>query len=353
VAERRTVFVLGAGASFEVGMPLGDALRGQIATHLSFRFKGYQPESGSLVIYDAIRQSVQSESDPRKANSAFYAAAARICAAMPQAQSIDSFIDSHRNDKQIELCGKWAIVESILAAEQRSRLCFDPSAGERGIDFGKIENTWFRGVWSLLVQDCTIEQLAKRLGSLTFIVFNYDRCLEQYLYYAIQNYFGASEGRAAELISHLQIFHPYGTVGLLPWQGGRNVHPYGVNPDPIQLMALAEGVKTFTQRQGETGGDIEEMQKSMAESDVVAFLGFAFHPMNMQLIRPREFKEHHPEGPRCFGTALGFSQSNVDEVKNEIGSFFGGPKRSVAVNVRKELTCKELLGEYSRSLKLS
>lgn len=39
---------------------------------------------------------------------------------MPQSISIDNFIDSHKGDKEIELCGKLAIVRAVLEAEAKS-----------------------------------------------------------------------------------------------------------------------------------------------------------------------------------------------------------------------------------------
>jgi hypothetical protein len=45
--KRRTLFVLGAGASFEAGLPLGKALAGKIGKKMNVLFEGFnQPKSG-------------------------------------------------------------------------------------------------------------------------------------------------------------------------------------------------------------------------------------------------------------------------------------------------------------------
>lgn len=62
---------------------------------------------------------------------------------MPQALSIDNFLDAHRGQAQIELAGKLGIVQSILQAERASKLFINPNANPPTLNFATLQNTWF------------------------------------------------------------------------------------------------------------------------------------------------------------------------------------------------------------------
>ncbi len=160
---------------------------------------------------------------------------------MPQAISIDNFIDTHKDDKNIELSGKLAIVRAILDAEQNSLMYVAPS---NPFKFSDLDKTWYSSFMKLLTENCPKEELSKRFQSISFIVFNYDRCIEHFLYSSLQNYYDITPEEAATFISSLEIHHPYGTVGNLPWQAGQSV-PFGETPSAQKLLELAGEIKTW------------------------------------------------------------------------------------------------------------
>jgi hypothetical protein len=61
-------------------------------------------------------------------------------------------------------------------------------------------------------------------------VFNYDRCIEQYLFHALQDYYGVSPHEASAMMASLKIFRPYGKIGDLPWQSQEGAVPFGKSP---------------------------------------------------------------------------------------------------------------------------
>jgi len=144
-------------------------------------------------------------------------ASRQIVNAMPQAPSIDNFINSHRDNKLIAQCGKIAISASILEAEKHSFLYFDTSNSYNRLEFSNISQTWFNSFFQLLTQNCQFHDLANRFSEVAVVSFNYDRCLEHFLFESIKNYYSANSNDAANLVSQLTIYHPYGTVGNLPW----------------------------------------------------------------------------------------------------------------------------------------
>src|ERR1051325_2787720 len=124
----QTVIILGAGASSEVGLPVGDGLKQQIADMLDIRFDYSDLKSGDVDIVEAVRIHIKPERDANP----HWQAARRIAMAMPQAISIDNFIDAHKGDAKIEICGKLAIVRSILRAEKQCALFRDTTRSSGG-----------------------------------------------------------------------------------------------------------------------------------------------------------------------------------------------------------------------------
>src|SRR4051794_32501351 len=109
----KTLFIVGAGASCEAGLPAGNELKLQIANHLNVRFQDFQQTSGSFKIVEALREQLRRQNLPNNINP-YLGSVWRIRDAMPQPISIDNFLDAHQGDEQIELCGKLGIVQGIL-----------------------------------------------------------------------------------------------------------------------------------------------------------------------------------------------------------------------------------------------
>src|SRR4051794_13899814 len=170
-------------------------------------------DRGDAIIYHALsiaanRRSLQP--------NLIAEACSHIRDGMNQATSIDQFIHD-RSDKLIELCGKLAIVREIIAAEARSPLYIGHKLSGSRLDIGgpALRNTWYHNFQQLLLPG-GLPSLERRLASIALIVFNYDRCIEHYLFHALQRYYQISEADATSLLKHLAIYHPYGTVGHLP-----------------------------------------------------------------------------------------------------------------------------------------
>jgi hypothetical protein len=155
---------------------------------------------------------------------------------MPQALSIDNFIDTHQGDAGIEICGKLAISRAILNAEKRSSLYVDPSNYKNTLRFEKTESAWLSPLLKIITENCRAQDLEQRLSGLSFVVFNYDRCVEHYLYHWLKSYYRLPDADAAALVNGIAIYHPYGTVGLLPWQANnQNQISYGQSQASINF----------------------------------------------------------------------------------------------------------------------
>jgi hypothetical protein len=350
--NKSLVLVLGAGSSEEVDLPVGAELKRQIAERLDIRFQDYarQPGSGDDKLLQAFRlASVRSDGSQGDINQ-LLDVSRLIRDAMPQAISIDNFIDSHRNDERIAFCGKLAIARCILEAEARSKLLVDRSNIYNKLDFGAIENTWFNAFFQLLTENCQKEDIPARLKKIAVISFNYDRCLEHYLYLALQNYYGILAAEAASMLAFLEVHHPYGKVGALPWMSQSGAIEYGATPTPDQLIVISKLLRTFTEGTDPSVSHINTIRATVADTERLLFLGFAFHRLNLDLLFPEP-----PSGVRSgtksvFATAYGLSRSNSKQIRLELVNKARHPSEDIYL--RDDLTCVQLFSEFSRSLAL-
>jgi hypothetical protein len=126
----RTVFVIGAGASSEADLPIGNQLKPMIADLLGFKVDHFGHIcSGDHLIRETLKYEV-------KVDDGHFQAAQKIKAAMILAESIDTFIDHHQANEKIALCGKLAIVRAILKAEEGShKLRLMKSGADSTLDF--------------------------------------------------------------------------------------------------------------------------------------------------------------------------------------------------------------------------
>lgn len=349
--EPRTVFVVGAGASKEVDLPIGRELTTAIARALSFRVeRGQLQEGGDESILAVLRRLADREQAADRRDhplNSYLRAAWRIRDAMPQAQSIDNFIDSHQDEQYVTLCGKLAIVQTILQAERASKLYVDPSNTYNKIDFTKIRDTWFARFFERVTEGCGKAAIKARFASITFVVFNYDRCIEHFLHCALQNYYQMKPEEATDAMSALEVFHPYGTVGDLSWQHpGQLTVGFGAGAHSATLSELAQAIRTFTEGMGDRTGELDAIRKRVDSASRLIFLGFAFHRQNMRLLLRDLGKGEARLSTRVFGSTFAMSKSDVESVESDL-SMQKFDRTRIAFEAVK---CNSLYEEYSRSL---
>lgn len=342
--NKATVFIIGAGASTEANLPTSVKLKNQIAELLDLLMDDWGAKliSGDNLILEALRQIIQLPENKDEDFSHFIRAAHHIRDALPQAISIDNFIDTQRDNNKIALCGKLAIVRTILEAEKNSLLYFDNSRHDNKINFNNLEKTWYIQFFKLLTENCDKNELAERLKTITLIIFNYDRCIEHFLYYGFQNYYKISGEQAFVLIKNIKIYHPYGDVGNLPWTKQKEIIDFGKNPSINDLITLSKKIKTFTEGVDPNSSDINKIKEQTGNASRLIFLGFAFHKLNMQLIAP----ENVENGIKCYATTFGISKSDRGVLNSQMHVLF---KERIKINMT-ELKCSAFFNEYWRSL---
>lgn len=347
--KSRTVFVVGAGASCEVGLPSGHDLKRIIAQALDMSFDFGRLVSGDSRIVQALHEHVGgqlSDINPHLHK------AWRIRDAMPAAISIDNYLDAHQGDEELELCGKLAIVKAILDAEGNSKLK-SPERHLEMFDINAVEDTWLLRFMRALTEGVRRADVESIFDNVAMIVFNYDRCIERYLVPALANYYNLTSDEAVNIVRRLRIFHPYGQVGLLPWQKpGVPGVTFG-SGGQADILSIAKSIKTFTEGQDDESV-IEPIMKVMSEAQTLVFLGFAFHDQNLTLISPNKTSIS-----RTYGTSRGISNNNTFEIISTLQAMLGYElvDPSIAEVAHKihlhGLTCAGLFDDYSRGLTAS
>ena len=336
--EKKTVFIVGAGASAELGLPVGSQLKDTIANKLNIRYDdGFSLTSGDYRIAQAIKTLT---SNGRGQND-YYSAGRSITDAMPLSISIDNFLHTHNHDDHTILMGKLGIVQSILEAEAKSKI-YNNRGDDQGFDLQNTKDVWLSTFCQMLCEGVELPNLENIFENVAFIVFNYDRCLEHFLVHALSVYFKIQRLDAIKLVNKLTIIHPYGQVGRLPWQkdaqsgsvryGDYDLYTY-------TLLEIAKQIKTFTERV-EDDAKMEQMRSLLEEADVVTYLGFSYGEMNMQLMRA-----NRQTAPLVFGTAFGISQPNIKAVIKDMPQSFNCFAYHLTPELA-DLACQDFLNQY-------
>lgn len=344
--ESKTCFVLGAGASSEVSMPIGDGLAKSISELVKMRMNGRTLEEGDPLIHGAIvRLSQLDEWQPNK----FYASSQELSEAMAIAPSIDNFLHTHSKNREITLLGKLGIVRAIASAESKS--LFEPLNGE-AFKLSRISHTWYVSLAKHLFAGVPADDPASAFSNVSFIDFNYDRCLELFLIRAVKVYFNLTDAQAISIVDGVTIIHPYGSLGKL---SGPEAVPLGGSR--IDLVTMMKRIKTFTESLDDEDKS-EHISTLIKDAETLVFLGFAFHDQNLDLLGENVPKQEKQTAiRRVYGTAYNMSKSDQAVVKGKIAHMLRGrPLKSGGDSYEIELfdgKCAELFAEYWRSLSAS
>lgn len=345
---KRLVIVVGAGASAEVGLPVGAGLTKSVQKLLEYSASGRgRPDRGDETIFNAISERAR----PDNSMQQYLAACERIRRGMLQAKSIDNFIDSNQDDPKIAACGKLAIASAILSAERDSDLFSDHTRANSRIDFEKVRDTWYGRFFDMINEHCLIEDVPARLARITIICFNYDRCIEHFLLGALQNYYSCTASVAIDAIRRMTIYHPFGVVGLLPAFSTERATdvPFGIEPHWGHLRSAADQLRTFTE--GVSDDDmLSNIRSRLRSADLLLFLGFAYHPQNLKLLFGDGGSEDATSVRQVLGTAFGMSDYAANSIRARIERAIH-PTDLVVLDTT--LKCAEIFRTFSPDLTLT
>ncbi|WP_181242685.1 hypothetical protein [Caulobacter vibrioides] len=342
----KTLLVLGAGASLEVGLPTGETLLKQISDLIDFRFEfGDRLTSGDQLLLQTLKIILNEGREVKNLN-AHLAAGQQLRKSAQQALSIDNVIDA-LEDKKVELVGKLGILRAILKAESESQF-FRPQQEHRDVvDVQNFGSTWYSSFTKLLTENIRKSEVDRLFENIEIINFNYDRCLERYLPQSISDYYGISLQEAEALMTKLRVHRPYGLCGRLPWMQGQGpIIQFGQENSNL-LGAAVSQIRTFTEQIDE-GDEIDAIRSAIGNADRIIFLGFAFHRQNMSLLSS-PIQDH----TEIIATAYGISSDDIAVIERESARVFDFEEDSYSVSNRinlRGIKCAGLFKQHWRTI---
>jgi hypothetical protein len=345
--DRDTVFVIGAGAGFDIDMPLGDKLADQIADSLNFEIDGQGLRTGSSKILVALQRIAQRGPVSWERYSE---AGVMISRGIRYSRSIDNYVHTHSDKEPIKTAAKVAIVQTILEAEGKCAIAIQPKIyPPRFREEQKARESWLSAFFSML-QDGVVE--AKNLdaifNNLTVINFNYDRCLEHFLAHAMMRlYPSKGDGYITNLIkTKLKILHPYGVIGSLPWQSEVDRVHFGGHPDENDLAGLSKRIRTYNE-EVEDDKKIGEIRAALERAKRIVFLGFHFHKQNVELLAPEPHRPPVTGTVVIYGTSVGRSFADIQIIESQrVPKILHGRTVLPSSSFTTERGCKEFFRDF-------
>ncbi len=302
---KNTVFVIGAGASTDFGLPIGSKLADDIRTRLEGELAKGSRLPGSILPLDITPEVRDAVED--------------LCGGLVLARSIDRLLDSRKDRPLVLEIGKREIATLIGEAEgEDEQATLEPEPVGSFYVGGspewfrtqdvlvKSKDSWLARLFDLLCEGVSPSDSEKVFENCSFITFNYDRCIEQYLRMAFQQVMNRSASDAIELTDQIPIVHIYGSLGPLPDNDGNGI-PFAPPYDKIDESAAS--IRTFTE--GLEDKTRDAARKLIKQAEHVVFLGFAFDPLNIQAL----FDQPLTPDQLVSGTGYGLNPSDFKRIE--------------------------------------
>ncbi|MEN6578463.1 MAG: hypothetical protein ABFD90_19110 [Phycisphaerales bacterium] len=294
--EKRTVFILGAGASSPYGLRTANGLRCDIIQKFR-KSLGRHFITHRETEEERVRRGYPTISDATAFLTAFDGP--------NNMESIDLFLSRQPRFKEV---GKLAILLSILRYERESRFAHKTNEPDRD---------WY----SLLYDRMTRESISKdgykefARNKVAFITFNYDRSLEYFLFRSLHSFEDATPEKVREQISQITISHVYGKLAPLPWQdsdsskvleyGADDVKSYGKLPDMIQNL--------YVVHEERRNPELEKAREEIRKAERIFFLGFGYAKENLETLGLPDVLRAEQE---IYGTAMGWMAKEIDDIRS-------------------------------------
>lgn len=246
---KKTVLVLGAGASAPYGYPTGEKLIDDLVRDFN--------KGNSRVL--ALLKDLGAHKGAGEFINALETAAPK---------SVDRFLEVNARFQEV---GRLAMAAQLLAYEKPHLL--EPRPSE---DKGETEDDvddWVRYLWQH-IDDREPQE------NLKIVTFNYDRSLEDTLFRRYKALHDFTVEQAAERVAALGIDHVHGQLDRLRFQGDEG-RAYGDETDIASTVArCADQIRIISDDTG--GSAFESARRAIAEAEHVCFLGCGYHEQNME-----------------------------------------------------------------------
>ena len=284
------MFVLGAGASCPFGFPTGAELRRRLCSELRM----------DNPLFSLMRQCGQGEAQIFSFREEFE---------LSGIHSIDSFIAFRPAYQEI---GELAIAAALIPLEDPAKL--------RNVENRNGDGGWYQMLWNVML-DKVVDQQDLLLNRVSFVTFNYDRSLEQYLLSAISHTFDLDSDLAFRLLSQIPIRHVYGSLGSYSIDTG---YRYGSQNDTQLIESILAARKSIQTVPAVRVTKDEQAAAWLSKSQRVFVLGFGFDLTNcMRIDLPGACSQRTQR--EIFASAFNLTSAELQWCDDNSGSPSRGP----------------------------
>lgn len=316
----KKVFILGAGASCDFGFPSSMKLMQEIQSLWN------SPQEEIITNYARIIEQLKKLSRFREVGQE-QIVVKKIKKLSDRlyfsgADSIDDFLSQCKDEVDVQF-GKLTILKIILEREQKTE-----GFGDEALF--KWEENWLRGLFGEEFRFQDIEALNNKLSKdqFYFVIFNYDRCVENFLYTAIQNYYGLTEEETKNIINKIVFYHVYGHLAPLGWQSKVNTVSFGdtFGNEFDYLYRFVSNIEVINEDRDKIEKIRDKVSAQILAADKVYILGFGFQDANWYLLGIDKYKNHRAKGlswpPNKFHyTNFGLSKRRKEHIQQELFGF--------------------------------
>jgi hypothetical protein len=256
--DKKTVLILGAGASKPYGLPLGGELRDIVI------------KNGLITVLDLHHNEIFTINEYNQFLKAL---------SHSGYSSVDAFLEDRNEWMEI---GKAAIARNMIKIESLSwKNLFPPN---------QPKDHWYEALWSHLKRRSWTEFVK---NDIAIISFNYDRTLEHYLVTLLCNNYKISKEKALKGLQSLPLLHVHGDLGdyLDPLT-------FLSSSSKTHVISSQETISAMNRIQivHEKDGDTPEFlmaKKLIREAGKVLFIGFGFHHKNLAKLDFKSVNEYN------------------------------------------------------------
>lgn len=283
----RTVFILGAGASLPYHYPTAVQLRSDIINRydeiITDSFKAFGNNGENMDEFkEEIKPLVKKFDDSNT-------------------KSIDLFL-TRTQDKHFIKIGTELIWLYINWYERR---------GNKNLRAEDSNEDWYFDFFNELTDNFITKTSLNNLTKnyITFITFNYDRSLENFLFNSFLNSFPISLDEAAQLMNnHFNIHHVYGKTIDLPWEGAGISSKYFSETSLFKFQDANRNIKLIYDDRTNVP---YEIQNYIQYAEQIYCLGFGFAEINLKFLNIRRLINQET---KICATSKGLHKAKKDRI---------------------------------------
>jgi hypothetical protein len=337
--HKKTVFILGAGASWHYGYPIGEQLIKQVIAKARAAQELFQIalKSGGTPLNVRPNYLLRDEKIDNVRDQ--WASAAIDCKVLTEKlMTVDPLVIDYflgMNPQRSDI-GKLLIAWVLLECEMDGRKCINPNRRDADSD-SKFQDNWYRFIVHKLVSGCR-DGAALLNNNVTFITFNYDVSLEQRLHQSLSAIaqFADADGVILNFFESRRFIHIYGSLREHAWSDPRPIDtrfPVKATGDLQYWQSCKEFfdsifkasklVRTIAPYEKIEDRNVTAARAAIAEAQCVYILGYGFDENNSKLIGLDEALYYdRPHGQATPKTVLFTNFADSNQVNKKASRLF-------------------------------